>query len=777
MANKRKSKSRGKGKSSGRSRLWGWLLKLGLVGLVLVGALAVYLAAIVQEKFSGKRWAVPAKVFARPLELYAGRPLSRDDFLTELKALGYRQSNAANGPGQMAVGGSRIDVYTRGFQFFEGAERAQRVCVRFDGNRIASIGGSQDLVMARLEPLMIGGIYPAHNEDRILIRLDQAPPYLVDSLVAVEDREFFQHFGVSPKGIARAMFVNLTTGSLRQGGSTLTQQLVKNFYLTADRNIIRKGLEAMMAVLLEMHYSKEEILEAYLNEVFLGQDGNRAVHGFGLASQYYFAQPLQELQLHQVALLVGMVKGASYYNPRRNPERATTRRNLVLDLMAEQGMISQQEATDAKNKPLDVTQGGSLANTSYPAFMDLVKRQLRADYRDEDLTSEGLRIFTSFDPLLQHKAETAVQGTLKRFGETPDKKPLEAAMVVTGAQTGEVLAVVGGANPRFSGFNRALDASRPIGSLIKPAIYLTALEKPERYSLITPIDDDPITLEAEPGKTWSPQNYDRQSHGQVPLYMALAKSYNQAAVRLGTEVGVDSVLNTVRRLGVDHDWPAYPAMLLGSGAMTPMQVADMYQTIANGGFNTPLRAIRNVLTAQGEPLKRYPFEVRQRFDSATIYLTQQAMTHVMTEGTGRSAYNHVSSNIRLAGKTGTTNDLRDSWFAGFSDDLVAVAWVGRDDNDRTRLTGATGALQVWNGFMGAAHPQSLSDVPPAEIVTAWADPLTGLGSDPSCEGSVEIPFRAGYEPLPGPGCKPVIDTEVIRDGANRVLDTIRDWLR
>ncbi|SEG55433.1 penicillin-binding protein 1B [Halopseudomonas aestusnigri] len=745
--------------------------------MVLLGALAVYLDAVVQEKFSGKRWAVPAKVFARPLELYAGRALTRDDFLTELRALGYRQTNAANGPGQMAVGSNRIDVYTRGFQFFEGAEPAQKVSVHFSGSTISSIGGNRDLVMARLEPMMIGGIYPAHNEDRILIRLDQAPPYLVDSLVAVEDRDFFNHFGVSPKGIARAMFVNLTSGSLQQGGSTLTQQLVKNFFLSADRNIVRKGLEAMMAVLLELHYSKEDILEAYLNEVFLGQDGNRAVHGFGLASQYYFAQPLQELQLHQVALLVGMVKGASYYNPRRNPERAMTRRNLVLDLMAEQGMISQQQASDAKGKPLDVTVGGSMANTSHPAFMDLVKRQLRADYRDEDLTSEGLRIFTSFDPLLQKKAEDAVQSTLKRFGQTPDRPPLEAAMVVTGAQTGEVLALVGGSNPRFSGFNRALDASRPIGSLIKPAIYLTALEKPERYSLITPIDDEPITLEAEPGKTWSPQNYDRQSHGQVPLYLALAKSYNQAAVRVGVDVGVDNVLNTVRRLGVDHDWPAYPAMLLGSGAMTPMQVADMFQTIANGGFNTPLRAIRNVLTAEGEPLKRYPFEVRQRFDSATIYLTQQAMSHVMSEGTGRSAYSHVPTSVRLAGKTGTTNDLRDSWFAGFSDDLVAVSWIGRDDNSQTRLTGATGALQVWNAFMGQAHPQSLSAVPPGGVVSAWVDPTTGLGSDPSCEGSVEFPFRSGYEPLPGPGCRPVIDTEVLRDGANRVLDTIRDWLR
>src|SRR5690606_9805549 len=299
---------------------------------------------------------------------------------------------------------------------------------------------------------------------------------------------------------------------------------------SSERSLVRKGTEAIMAILLELHYSKEEILEAYLNEVFLGQDGRRAVHGFGLASQYYVARPLHELQLHQVALLVGMVKGPSLYNPRRQPERAKKRRDLVIQMLQEQGVISSEQAVAAIGQPLDVTVRGSLADSSYPAFMDLVRRQLREDYMDEDLTSEGLRIFTSFDPLLQSKAEKAVADSLKSLGERADE--MEAAMVVTGAQTGEILALVGGRNPRFSGFNRALDASRPIGSLVKPAVYLAALEQPERYSLITPVDDSPITLTAEPGKTWSPQNYSRQSHGIVPLHEALSRSYNQATVRL-----------------------------------------------------------------------------------------------------------------------------------------------------------------------------------------------------------------------------------------------------
>ena len=252
--------------------------------------------------------------------------------------------------------------------------RSLRLRVRFSGDFVAGLSSANGsaLPVARLEPVLIGGLYPAHNEDRILIKLDQVPPYLVETLVAVEDREFFNHFGVSPKSIARAVWVNLTAGQVRQGGSTLTQQLVKNFYLTNERSLSRKATEAMMAVLLELHYHKQEILEAYLNEVFLGQDGRRAVHGFGLASQYFFGQPLAELKLPQVALLVGMVKGPTYYNPRRNPERALERRNLVLDLLAEQQVISVDEAAKAKQAPLGVTQRGSMADSSYPAFLDLV---------------------------------------------------------------------------------------------------------------------------------------------------------------------------------------------------------------------------------------------------------------------------------------------------------------------------------------------------------------------------------------------------------------------
>ncbi|MDM8350855.1 penicillin-binding protein 1B [Pseudomonas sp. sp1636] len=768
MTRTRSPRSRSKRRSGGMRPWLGWAIKLGLVGLVVLAGFAVYLDAVVQEKFSGKRWTVPAKVYARPLELFVGQKLAKDDFLKELDALGYRRESAGSGPGGVSVAGNNLELHTRGFQFYESREPSQRVRVRFSGDYVAGLSqaNGSSLAVARLEPMLIGGLYPAHQEDRLLIKLEQVPPYLVETLVAVEDREFFNHFGVSPKSIARAVWINATAGEVRQGGSTLTQQLVKNFYLTNERSLIRKATEAMMAVLLELHYDKQDILEAYLNEVFLGQDGQRAVHGFGLASQYFFSQPLFELKLEQVALLVGMVKGPTYYNPRRNPERALERRNLVLDVLVEQGVITPEQAAAAKQKPLGVTQRGSMADSSFPAFLDLVKRQLREDYREEDLTEEGLRIFTSFDPILQLKAESALADSLKRLSGRKGVDQVEAGMVVTNPETGEVQVLIGSRQPRYAGFNRALDALRPIGSLIKPAIYLAALERPSQYTLTSLLEDQPFSIKGQDGQVWSPQNYDRKAHGTIYLYQGLTNSYNLSSAKLGLELGVPNVLKTLERLGVTRKWPAYPSMLLGAGALTPMEVADMYQTMANGGFNTPLRGIRSVLTAEGEPLKRYPYQIQQRFDAGAIYLLQNAMQRTMREGTGRSVYSRLPSSLALAGKTGTSNDSRDSWFAGFSQDLLAVVWLGRDDNGPTPLTGATGALQVWTDFMLKADPLPLDMPLPDNVVQAWVNAASGQGSDPSCPNAVQMPYIRGSEPAHGQAC-----------GIQAPVDSVMDWVR
>ena len=483
----------------------------------------------------------------------------------------------------------------------------------FEGGRLVSLSdGTRPIALARLDPAEIAQIYPAHREDRILVSLEEVPPLLVGGLLAVEDRDFFSHHGISPRGIARAMLANLRAGAAVQGGSTLTQQLAKNFFLTPKRSLSRKFNEALLALLLEARYEKPDILEAYLNEVFLGQRGRRAIHGFGLAAWYYYRRPLKELRIEELALLIGLVKGPSYYNPYRHPERARGRRNTVLDLMVKQAVIKRAEGERARARPLGVSPPSGSSRSSYPAFVDLVRRQLRRDYDAESLRSEGLRIFTTFDPMVQASAEAALSEEVARLEAVSgagDSAPLQGALAVTATGTGEVLALVGSRNPSDFGFNRALDAVRPIGSLAKPAVYLAALAHPDRYTLASRVSDAPVRVADEAGGDWVPRNYDGRSHGRVPLYEALAKSYNQATVRVGMDVGVDEVARYLHRLGVRRRLGAYPAMMLGAFDLSPVEVAQMYHTLASGGFRVPLRAIREVTDARGRKLSRYGVSV------------------------------------------------------------------------------------------------------------------------------------------------------------------------
>ena len=536
------------------------------------------------------------------------------------------------------------------------------------------------------------------------------------------------------------------------GKLSLTQQLVKNFFLSREQTLVRNAYEALMAILLELHYEKDDILETYLNEVYLGQAGTRSINGFGLASQFYFGESLMNLDVHQIALLVGMVKGPSYYNPRRNPEQATARRNLVISEMEEAGLIDSARAARARGLPLGVSERPSYSENRYPAYIDLVRRHLARDYKEEDLQSEGLRIFTTLDPSIQYAAEFAVTDTVPRLASGEMGKALEAALVVTAKDTGEVLALVGGRDPQFAGFNRALDASRQIGSLIKPFIYLSALQRPEKYTLMTPVLDKSFVLEFDDGRRWSPKNYDGEERGEVPLYKALSHSYNLPAVRVGLDVGVDVVKDTLRAFGVASPIPEYPSMLLGSVAMTPVTVAQMYQGLATSGFNTPLRTIREVTDANGEPLSRYRLEVDQVADPAAVHLVQYAMQETMREGTGRSAYYTVPDELALAGKTGTTDGGRDSWFAGFSGDLLAVAWVGRDDNGGTPLTGATGALPIWSRFMAQVPQHSFSPVVPDGVNYLWVNTQRQALTDEDCDNARLLPFISGSEPVQEVSC-------------------------
>jgi len=747
-----------------------WLFKLSLVLLVMAAVGLIYLDAQVRNKFEGKRWALPAKVYARPLELYPGQKLTMAELKQELKALSYRFERRADRPGSVEWATDRARIHSRGFNFPDGAEPAQDLLLSFSADRLQSIQrrGGQPVPLVRLEPLLIGGIYPRSNEDRDLIRLEQAPPYLTEALVAVEDREFYSHWGVSFKGIARALWVNLRAGRFAQGGSTLTQQLIKNFYLTSERSLSRKLLELPMAVLLELHYSKREILEAYLNEVYLGQSGSRAIHGFGLASQYFFARPVTELELHQVALLVGMVKGPSWYDPRRHPERALERRNLVLRMLFEQQQISQAQYAAARARTLGVVRQNSLHKGVYPAYLDLVKRRLREEYRQQDLATEGLRIFTPLDPLVQSRAEAALAQSLKQLEQRYGARAagLEASVVVTDPQTGEVLALIGGRDTRYQGFNRALDALRPIGSLVKPAVYLAALE--QGYTLATPLQDEPFELKQPDGSVWRPQNFDHRSHGVVPLHRALAHSYNQATARLGMAVGLERVIAMLHRLGVERELKPFPSLLLGAQALSPLELASVYQTIAANGFRMPLRAIRRVTDAEGRELSRYPFTLKQQVQPELMHLLQYALQEVAREGTARSVYNTLPANLNVAGKTGTSDDQRDSWFAGFTGDRLAVVWLGRDDNGPLPFTGSGGALRIWTELMRRERPEPFIATRPEGVEYVWIDEATGLRSDPRCEGARPLPFLPGTAPERSVDCGQ-------NDPVRRSLDWFRNW--
>lgn len=720
-----------------------------LLFLALSGYL-MYLDYVVRDQFEGRRFSLPARVYARPLELFVGKKLSQEHLEAELKLLRYVQRDELTKSGYFSRNGDKLTIYVRSYFLWDGAQSEQKIQLTLENGLVTGLvdmASGKKIDLTRLDPVPIGGIYPAHNEDRVLVRLNQVPDHVTDALVSVEDHNFYTHWGIDPRGIARGVYT-LLTGQRVHGGSTLTQQLVKNFFLTSKRTLVRKFNEILMAVLLELHFDKKDILETYINEVYLGQDGNRAIHGFGLASRFYFDRDIEQLKIHQAALLVGMLKGPSYYDPRRFPDRALKRRNLVLSQLEQQGYITQMELDSVKYRPLDVSENPGLGTSSHPAFMGLVHRQLRRDYFEEDLRSEGLQIFTTLDPIVQLAAERALSTRLNQLERSRGLQPntLEGAVVVTSALNSEVHAVVGSRQPRFEGFNRALDAERQIGSLMKPAVYLTALQQPDRYTLLTPLDDSELVWKEAGTDDWQPNNYDNKFHGDVPLRMALAKSYNVSTARLGLELGVDKVIGTAQKLGIEREMAPYASTLLGTVNMSPLEVAQMYHTIATGGFHMPLRAIREILTVEGKPLQRYELKIEQTIAAGPAYLITAALQGVVREGTARQLKNYLPAEINAAGKTGTTDELRDSWFAGFTGDRVAVVWVGNDENQNTGLTGSSGAMTVWGDMMSRLRPEPLVPPLPENIERIYISVESGLRADKDCAGALELPFIKGSAP-------------------------------
>lgn len=706
------AKKTNKKKSVSTYPFWHWrswiglAIKVGLVWLAFMVIFGIYLDSLIHSKFDGEKWQLPALVYSRPLELFPEQRLSMQQMLHELTLLNYRQSAQPTGPGQYAVNGNKMVVIRRPFHFADGAEAARPLVLTFSGQRLVQIQNGQnghELAYVRMDPVLLDRLNSNELEDRILLHLNQVPSTFSNMLILVEDRDFYHHGGVSLLSIARAFFANLRAGHTVQGGSTLTQQLAKNYFLTKERSMWRKIQEAYMAVIIDYRYDKNQILETYMNEIYLGQNYAQGVYGFGLASYFYFGMPLNELEPDQMAMLVTMVRGPSYYDPWRYPERALQRRDMILQMMLDNNQLSPQDYQKYASKPLGIIARGQMSFGKTPAFMNMLRRELRQRFGPDFLNQSGLQIFTSLDPVAQQAAEEAVSTQLDSIEKRFSRKDLQGSVVVSNRHSGEISALVGGRDANYAGLNRALDARRPIGSQVKPSVYYTALSK--GYQLASPLLDQPFTLR-QGGQVWSPQNYERDYQGKVPLYMAMAKSLNVPTVRLGMAVGIPSVIQTLKKMGVTQDIPNYPSLVLGTLELSPVEVNQMYLTLATEGLYQPLTAIRTILDGKGALVYQRAEKAERRLDQQSAYLTLYIMTKVTTQGTAHSLAARFP-NVVLAGKTGTTDNLRDAWFTGMDNDDLVTVWVGRDDNKPAGLTGTSGALPIFSDYMARRGINSL----------------------------------------------------------------------
>ncbi|WP_430457329.1 penicillin-binding protein 1B [Rheinheimera sp.] len=716
-------------------------LKVSLLLLAAISIYLIYLDSKITTLFSGHKWQVPAQLYGRTLELAPGSHLSQVQFLDELSRLQYSADPRLNGPGQYHVSGTTVTVVRRAFEFPDGADGARTFSVEFAGDFVQRLSsGDKSLQKARLEPQLLQHLVAAEQEDRELIRLADVPVPLRETLLLVEDREFYNHHGVSPLSIIRAFWQNLLAGRTVQGGSTLTQQLAKNMYTNQQRTYLRKVNEALIALVLDFRYSKDQILEAYLNEIFIGQFKDNPVHGLGLGSRLYFGKPLAELKPHEYAMLVGIIKGPSVYDPRRYADRALSRRDLILDLMAEHGILNHDQHNAAKQQPLDVIPLGQHLKGRFPAYIDKVRQELRQLVPDTSKLQQGLRVFTYLDPMAQHAAEQAMAARLSQLNDK-----IEGAMLVTDYQRGALKAIIGGRQMQYAGYNRALSARRQIGSIVKPVVYLGALQQPQQFHLGSVLQDSPLNLRSG-SRSWQPQNYDKKFRGPVPMVTALSQSLNIPTVRLGMQLGLPVLAGNLRKLGLERDVQLQPSSLLGAVELSPYEVAQLYQTMANKGLYLPLAAVSAITTQNGQVLHQRKALSEQRVAQEPLYLLQYALNQATQNGTA-GALAQQFPRVRFAGKTGTSSDYRDSWFSGFDHETAIVVWLGRDDNQAIGLTGGSGALPVFSGYFARMPPNSLFRAVPDKIRKQFISKLSGRVVAESCVNVLLLPVISVEMPL------------------------------
>ena len=735
-----------------RNRLITWGLAAVALGLGFLIPYTLYLNGQVTQRFGELRWQIPTRVYARPLVLSPGVAMNAATLKTELAASGYRDDGTGSSPGTYKVQGGTFTISSRGYNDVDGRVAPRQLSVSLSDGQVGSVreGGTRTAIKAaRLDPARIATLYGQKQEERRLVRVSETPELLVTGLQAVEDKDFARHHGIDLSGIMRAVWVAVRSGGeTRQGASTLTQQLARSGLLGIgkEQTFTRKFNEVLYALIMEARYDKATILEAYLNQVYLGQRGSQAIHGVSSAAEFWFGRDLNSLTTEQVALLIGLVKGPSYYDPRRNPERALDRRNFVLGKLHESNLIDEAEYQRALKAPLGVSKTAGLAAANrFPAYIDLVRRQLGHDYPENVLQGAGLNVFTGMSPSAQAYAEGAVAHTIKSL-ENKRRPELQAGLVVTDVHNGDVLAVIGSRDVAEPGFNRAIEAQRQVGSLLKPFVYLLALAQPDRFSLASWVDDSPVTVKLSRGRNWTPGNADNRSHGTVRLIDALARSYNQATVRVGMQVGPErltQLINVLAGLKAESN----PAVILGATDQSPYGMAQLYQFLASGGEIQPLHAVRGVVDAQGKLLKRYDKNPApaQEGDSIAANLISVALQQVVSSGTAARLNADGLSRLQPAGKTGTSNDGRDSWYAGYTGDHLAVIWMGNDQNEQTGLFGSTGSMRVWSGIFRNLPSKPLH-VNNKGLDWQYVEAAGSNATDEGCPGARRFPFVVGFAP-------------------------------
>jgi len=743
-----------------------WLRRLAAVVVAVSFALGFWVSAqllsldrSVRERFEGVQFRVPSRVYTAPEIVYPGLDWKRMDLRGTLQRLGYREAAQSKDlpPGQYMWNPRRLRVHLRAFEHPTRPEPARNVVMRLSGNRIQEIRrlpGGEPVGFAFLEPEPLGAYYGPAREQRELVELGELPPHVLDAVLAVEDQRFASHSGIDLRRIAGALLVNLRAGSIQQGGSTLTQQLVKNFFLTPERTWSRKLREAAMALIVEARYDKRQILESYLNEIYFGQRGATAIHGIGEASRLYFGKSAASLSVAEAGLLAAIIQSPNGISPFRDPTRAIRRRDLVLDLMLEQGRIDAARHAAARAEPLRLASVSRESNDDR-YFLDLLERQLADAYPGEALSEEGLRIYSSLDRRLQRLAAEALRTGIERIeARVPAlhgdaASPLQGCLLAIRPRTGELLALVGGRDYRSSQFDRCVQARRQTGSVFKPFVYIAALEPQSGKPFMTLasfLDDSPLELET-PSGVWRPSNYDGNFHEAVSVREAMERSYNVATARLALDVGLDRVASVARRLGVESRLPEVPSLALGTAELSPLEVARAYATIANGGLRARVQSVEDVVDAQGRVLERRTLDFERVLDAGTAYLATNLLQGVAARGTAAGVRAGGLSGP-VAAKTGTTDEERDLWFVGFTPDLVAVVWLGFDEPRPVGVPSSIGALPVWRHFIEAASGGVIRGAfpRPANVERVAIDPQSGALARSGCPESRDEYFLAGTLP-------------------------------